>query len=321
MENESRIVNAVADKIKRGRSFLVSAHVNLEGDALGSGLALYFLLKKLGKKAVVCNNDPTPAIYRFLPGHEVIRHVLHENESFDAALIADCSDSSRTGRIKDYLSRAKCIINIDHHVSNTFFGDINWVDAAASSACEMLYKLCRKLGVMDKDIALCLYTGIFTDSGKFTYASTTADTHRIVSDLLKYKVEPFFVQEKLISTCEPEDLVFIGRLMTHLKLDSKKKACWCLICEWEEKAFDTTEVIFSVMRLLKGVEVFVLFKQVGKDKVRVNFRSRSHVDVNHIAQFFGGGGHKRASGTTVDGNLPAVERKVMAFVKHYTNTK
>jgi bifunctional oligoribonuclease and PAP phosphatase NrnA len=235
MENEFRIINAVADKIKHGRSFLISAHVNLEGDALGSGLALYFLLKKLGKRPVICNNDPTPAIYRFLPGQEVIRHVLHEDESFDAALIADCSDSSRTGRIKDYLSRAKCIINIDHHVSNTFFGDVNWVDSGAGSACEMLYKLCRKFGVMDKDIALCLYTGIFTDTGKFTYASTTSDTHRITADLLKYKVEPSFVQEKLISACDLEDLVFIGRLMTHLKLDGKKKVCWCLISEWEDK--------------------------------------------------------------------------------------
>jgi phosphoesterase RecJ-like protein len=126
--------------------------VSLEGDALGSELATYALLRKLGKRVVVFNNDHTPPIYKFLPHSGVIRNNL-KGDKFDVAMVLDCSDSSRTGKVKDYLSQAKCIINIDHHVSNTFFGDINWVDSKASSACQILYRLCEKMKIMDKNIA------------------------------------------------------------------------------------------------------------------------------------------------------------------------
>ncbi|MDD4183054.1 MAG: bifunctional oligoribonuclease/PAP phosphatase NrnA [Candidatus Omnitrophica bacterium] len=308
----------IIDKIKSSKSFLITAHVSLEGDALGSELATYALLRRLKKRAVVCNNDHTPPIYKFLPHSGVIRNVLKEDK-FDVAMVLDCSDSSRTGRVKDYLARAKCIINIDHHISNTYFGDINWVDPKASSACQILYGLCDKMKIMDKNIALCLYTGIFTDTGNFTYTNTTKETHKIVANLMHYGVSPRLIYENVHSLCEDKDLKLIGRIISNLKFDASRKICWAVISKWEDKDYDLTEVIFSVMRLLKNVEVLILFKKVDKNKIRVNFRSRPTVDVNRIAQFFGGGGHKSASGTTIEGEIAQAEKKVISFVKRYTN--
>jgi phosphoesterase RecJ-like protein len=308
----------IVDIIKEHKKFLVTAHVNLEGDALGSELAMYLLLRKLNKQVDVVNNDPTPQAYSFLPRARVIKNDIKDTR-YDAVMVLDCSDSFRTGRVKDFLGRARYIINIDHHISNTFFGDINWVDPTASSASEMMFKLCKEFRIMDSKIALCLYTGIFTDTGNFTYANTSKKVHKIVSELIKYNLSPHKVHENLYSFCKAQDVRLIGRIMTSLKTTSNNKIVWAVIRKWPKKEYDLTEVIFTTMRLIKGAEVFVLFKKAGKNKIRVNFRSRAKVDVNRVAKFFGGGGHKRASGTTVYDSLGSVEKKVIAFIKRYTN--
>jgi len=140
-----------------------------------------------------------------------------------------------------------------------------------------------------------------------------------VAELMHYGVSPRLIYENVHSLCEDKDLKFIGKIISNLRFDSSRKICWASINKWEDKDYDLTEVIFSFMRLLKGVEVLILFKTVEKDKIRVNFRSRPSVDVNKIAQFFGGGGHKSASGTTIEAGLKQAERKVVSFVKRYTN--
>lgn len=292
--------------------------MNLEGDALGAQLAMYCLLKHLKKQAYICDNDPVPRAYSFLPHVKKIRTEVPDIQ-FDAALVLDCSDSFRTGMIKNHLSRARYIVNIDHHISNTFFGDVNWVDPYSSSACEIVYRLCKKMGIMDRQIALCLYTGIFTDTGNFTYANTTKRVHKIASELIEYNISPHKIDEHLHSFCDMKDLDLIGSIVKSLKVNSNGKIVWAVIQHWPEKEYDLTEIIFSIMRLLHDVEVFVLFKKVSAHRVRVNLRSRSRVDVNRVAKFFGGGGHKRASGATVDGTLPVVEKQVISFIRRFTN--
>ena len=312
-----RLLKKIVEKINSSKSFLITAHMNLEGDALGSELAAYILLKKLKKRVVIYNNDPTPAIYKFLPFNRVIKNNIAEDK-FDAALVLDCSDVSRAGKVKDSLSKAKCIINIDHHISNTNFGDINWVEPYSSSAAQMIYLLCEKFKVMDKNIALCLYTGIFTDTGNFTYANTDSQTHKVVASLMKYNLHPHKIYGIIHSLCAPADLNFIGRIISSLKFDSRRKICWATITKWQDKSYDLTEVVFSIMRLLKDPEILLLFKKVGRHRTRVNFRSQGRVDVNRIAKFFGGGGHKNASGTTIEEPLEKAAKKVISFARRYT---
>ncbi|MFH1503904.1 MAG: bifunctional oligoribonuclease/PAP phosphatase NrnA [Candidatus Omnitrophota bacterium] len=311
-----KIIKKIADRIAESKSFLITAHINLEGDALGSELAAYLLLKKLKKKAVICNNDRTPVIYQFFPSVGVIKNSVQEKR-FDTALVLDCSDSSRAGKIKDSLSKADCVINIDHHIGNTCFGDINWVQPRASSASEMFYRVCEKFKIMDKNIAFCLYTGIFTDTGSFVYSNTSEATHKIVSNLMKYDIHPNKIYNNLYSLCQPRDLNFIGKVMSSLKFSPDKKICWAVMAKIDERPYDLSEVVFSIMRRLKSPEVFLLFKKVNSGRTRVNFRSRSYIDVNEIAKFFGGGGHKKASGTTVEESIDKVENKVIGFVRKY----
>lgn len=172
---------------------------------------------------------------------------------------------------------------------------------------------------MDKNLALCLYTGMFTDTGNFTYSNVDSSTHQIVSQLMEYNLHPHKIYETIHSLCMPSDLKFMGKIISSLKFDPQRKVCWAAINKWKENSYDLTEVVFSVMRLLKEPDVFVLFKKVDHHKTRVNLRSRSRVDVNKIAKFFGGGGHKRASGTTIDVPIHVAEERVISFIKRYTN--
>lgn len=310
----------IVEIIKKNKKFLITAHINLEGDALGSCLAVYGLLKRLKKKAVIYLNDPVPDTYKFLPFHDKIKNTLN-GEKFDVALVLDCSDASRTGKVKDYLTNAKTIVNIDHHISNTYFGDLNWVNPRASSACEMVFALCKKSNIINNNIAQCIYTGMFTDTGNFTYANTTANVHKTVAALMKFNIHPEKIYEKLHSCCSPADMKFMGKILSSVKVDLECRLCWIVMKKWHDDGLDLTEIIFSVMKLLKNVDVFVLFKKVSSKKVRVNFRSRSRVDVNRVARFFAGGGHKKASGTTVEDTLESTEKKVISYIKRYTNGK
>jgi len=309
------MIEKIIEKIKNNKSFLITSHINLEGDALGSELAFYIVLKKLKKKVVIFNSDKSPSIYNFLPNINSIKNSI-DKEKFDVGIILDCSDYSRIGNVKDYIiTQTNCIINIDHHISNTHFGDINWVNPKAASTSYMLYEIFKKIKIINRDIALCLYTGIFTDTGGFTYANTTPSVHKVAFDLLHYKIYPYKINEYLESLCSINDLKLISRFLNSIKVDKKRRICWLKINKWEEKEYDLTEVIFSILKLLKDIELFIIFKSISKNKTRINFRSRSFIDVNKIAKVFGGGGHKRASGTTVDGLLDDVEKKVISFIK------
>ncbi len=314
---KNKSLNKIVDRINRSKSFVITAHTNLEGDALGSELAVYILLKQLKKEVMIYNHDHTPSIYRFFPYSQVVKNSFNKKH-LEVAIVLDCSDFSRTGSVKDnLLNKVDCLINIDHHISNTYFGDINWVKPQISSTAQMVYELCQRFKIMNKDIALCLYTGIFTDSGSFTYANTDSQTHKVISDLMKYNLKPDKIYENLHSLCNAYDLKLISQIIASLRFTAKNKVCWARVDNWEDKGYDLTEVIFSTMRLLKGVEVFLLFKKIGKNRTRVNFRSRSYFSVDRAAKFFGGGGHKRASGATLEDNIKNTERKVISFIKKY----
>ncbi|MDD4294923.1 MAG: bifunctional oligoribonuclease/PAP phosphatase NrnA [Candidatus Omnitrophica bacterium] len=306
-------MNKIINAIKKNKTFLITAHVNLEGDALGAELAMRELLRCLGKKADIINNDITPANYHFMPGIKSIRHKLPAKK-YDAVMFLDCSDFSRAGNMQALKDHASEIINVDHHVSNTFFGNTNWVVPDASSTCEQIYLLSRKLGVMNKTIAVSLYVGMVTDTGGFIYPNTTAQTYKAVADIIKFGVRPDVIFGHLNSLCVLDDIKYMSKIMASIKLTKNKKVSWVSVPDWKNMDYDLPEKIFSFMRLLKDVEVFVLFKEIKKGVIRVNFRSRLKFNVNKTASFFGGGGHKNASGALIEGKLSDVESNVIRFI-------
>jgi len=312
--------------IRKSKSFLISAHTNPEGDALGSELAFYWLVKKLGKEAVIVNEDSVPPECEFMPGINNIRRYKNERQklNFDCFVTLDSSDLKRTGEVYRLNYSNNPILNIDHHISNSKFGDANWVDPKASSCSELIYRLYRKMKVrIDKDTALVLYTGILTDTGSFRYSNTSAFTHRAVAELLELGVNVPEVYKYAYENIPFDDMKILFKSLTAIKKDAKGKVIWFEIphnlLKNKKLSFDLAEQLLTFGRAIRGVEVVVLFKEnLGtKKEIRVNLRSQGKVDVNKIASFFGGGGHKAAAGATVHGKIDIVRRKVLAKIKKF----
>lgn len=313
-----------AAAIRKNKSFLITTHTNPEGDALGSELALYWLLKKMKKTAVVMNEDACLYGYEFLPGLENIKRYKQspKNINFDCMVVLDCSDLKRTGEVYKINSRAKPILNIDHHISNQNFGDTNWVEPFSSSTAEMVYKLYKELKVpLDTEAAVNLYTGILTDTGSFRYSNTTGLTHKIISELLKFGVDVTQVYKSLNENVPFADMKLLSKILPGMKRQAQGKIIWFQIrrnlLRGRKLSFDLSENILSFGRAVKGVEVVALFKEnLGvKDEIRVNLRSQGKTDVNKIAAYFGGGGHKAASGITIHDKLDRARNKVLAKIR------
>ncbi|MBN1913938.1 MAG: bifunctional oligoribonuclease/PAP phosphatase NrnA [Candidatus Omnitrophica bacterium] len=316
-------INKVISCIRENKRFLLTTHINPEGDALGSEIAFYRLLKKLGKEAVMLNADAVPSNYSFLPDTEkIINKRCPGGLKFDCMALLDCSDMSRCGWVAEYSRAAKAVLNIDHHISNEVFADFNWVEPYASSASEMIYKLYKRLRLpFDKKSALLLYVGIATDTGYFRYVNTTRTAHRAAAEFSGYGLDTPAIYKSIYENIPFEDMRLLIQVLPELRLIEGGRIAWIQlkqgILKGKKLSFDLTEEILSFARAIKGVEVVVLFKENmgGIDQVRVNFRSQGKVDVNKIALFFGGGGHKSASGATIKGRIDDVRKKVLAKIK------
>ncbi|MFH0790517.1 MAG: bifunctional oligoribonuclease/PAP phosphatase NrnA [Candidatus Omnitrophota bacterium] len=317
-------IKKAVDCIKNNKRFLITSHLRLEGDALGSELAFYSLLKALGKDAVIVNDDDSPGEYAFLPGVERIRKFSDnlKDVDFDVFAILDCSDLKRCGRVYKMNKDNKPILNIDHHISNEKFADVNWVEPCASSCAEVIYKLFKKLRLpFNHDTAMALYVGMLTDTGVFHYANTSSLTHKAVSELLKYDLDICEVYKNLYENKPFADMKLLSKILTRIKRDNSGRIAWFQLKQADVRgtdiSFDLSERLLSFARAIKDIEVAVLFREASgkKSEVRVNLRSQGKIDVNRIANFFGGGGHKNASGCTVKGKINQVRKKVLAKIK------
>ncbi len=317
------MITKVIEAIKKSSSFLITAHVNLEGDSLGSQLAMKELLNNLGKAAFIVDSDSVPEHYKFLPKAEEISKRIDKNLVFDAALILDCPTLKRIGKVKDLISKDKLIINIDHHVSNEKFGQVNWVDPNASSAGEMVYRLFKEMGVsLTKEIALCLYIAILTDTGSFNYDNTSSVTHEIAGELLGYGVDPARVSEDVYERRSVADIKFLGMVLSTLQVNKTGDVAYLEITRnmLNQTGADVSksEGFVNYARSIDKVKVAIIFKEdlIDSGRINVSFRAKGDdVDVNKIAAYFGGGGHAKASGCIVDGRPDEVKRKVLAKVE------
>jgi bifunctional oligoribonuclease and PAP phosphatase NrnA len=307
--------------IKKHERFLITTHTSMEGDALGSQLGFYYLVRKMGKQAVMVNDDAVPYGYEFLPDLDKIKHFQQSPGKlrFDCLVLVDCSDLKRSGGVYTLNSANKPVLNIDHHISNSDFGSVNWVDPKASSASEMIYQLYKKTGVrFDKNSALALYAGILTDTGSFRFSNTSPAVHSAVAELLKQGIDVSGVYNNIYGNIPLSDLKLLMNVLPTMKTALGGKVAWFEISKEVSKKqkgifFDLGESLLSFARTLKGLEAVALFRENFNKagEVRVNFRSQGEVDVNKIANSFGGGGHKSASGATIRGLSLKDARKVV----------
>jgi phosphoesterase RecJ-like protein len=313
-------LNKVLAAIERHDNFLITSHIDPEGDSLGSQLALAQLLKAKKKNYIVVNHSPIPRHYKFLPFLNMIKKPSKQLQA-DVVLILDCPEINRIGGIERLISNDSLVVNIDHHISNKRFADINWVEPNTSCTAEMIYKLYQCFNIkLDKKIALCLYVGILVDTGSFHYSNTSTYTHRLASQLLKFNIKPAWVYEQLYENMAISDLRLFSLVLDTVKTDSTGKIAWIKLTQRMLKRTKTKvkegECFIGKIRALQGVKLAIFFRETEeKDKIKVSLRSKGDVDVNKIAQIFGGGGHKAASGLTIKGSLNKAEELVIGQVK------
>ncbi|SDK47142.1 DHH family phosphoesterase [Natronincola ferrireducens] len=294
----------------------VISHIQPDGDSLGSLLAMGMALKTLCSNIYIYTNDIFPRKYYFLPGHQYIEEYNEDNNLFfDICFVLDCGDPQRLGYSKNILDKSKTIINIDHHISNTEFGNINILDPQASSTCEMVYNLLKDYNFQfNQEIATCLYTGIATDTGNFVYDNTTSYTHRIVAELMEYKIDLHEISYNLYQNKSLKNIKFLGYILNHMEIEFAGKVAIITVDQNLMKEFDITpndiDGVINYARDIEGIEIAILLKESSQNEVKVGFRSKSYVDVSALARKFGGGGHKKASGATMLGELVEVRKKI-----------
>ncbi len=316
---DSKNMEKVIEVFKKRDNFLITAHVDPEGDSIGSQIAVHHILKGMGKDAVIANHDDVPDNLKFLPGAGLIKPGVPEGFRPDAVVILDCPVAERAGKIFESMDKEQFIVNIDHHVSNESFGDVNWVEPEASSVGEMVFHLIEKLGLgMKKDLATAIYTAIVTDTGMFNYDNTSPETHRIAGKLISAGVKPKVVRREIFEKKSVSEIRLLGKTLTTLKVEENGALAYMVLTREmrrEEGVEDiSTDEFINFPRSIRGVEVAVFFKEDAdvQDKVNVNFRSAGKVDVNGVASRFGGGGHEQAAGCVLNCGLAEAQDKVLA---------
>jgi len=319
-------IRKIAKVLNSRDNFLITAHVNPEGDSIGSQLALYHILKRIGKNVMIVNQDPVPNNLKFLPGADIISRNIPEGIEDTIVIMLDCPVRERTGKVNRALNEDQFVVNIDHHVSNEFFGDLNWVNKDASSAGEMIYHLsCEmKIGI-DKPLAMNIYAAIVTDTGMFNYDNTSSETHMIAGELLKAGVPAGSMYNNLYEQRSPEEIIMLGKVLSTLTLVPGEDIAYMVLtkdmCGEERGASIPTDGFINFARSVKGVEVAVFFREGEEDikKINVSFRSSEKVNVNQIASRFGGGGHAKAAGCVLLTGLEQAKREILEAVRKAMN--
>ena len=300
--------------LKSAQKLVIVSHVSPDGDTLGSSLALMHALRTLGKDVIMNVDDDISTVYSFLPGIEEYRRFApDESVESDLLVIIDASSADRAGNAME-LVKARAVLNIDHHKTNTRFADYLYLDSDAAATAEIVYSLLEVMGIdLTTDIATCIYEGIYTDTGSFKYSNTTSNTLKTAAELLGYGVNPSLISDnmELKSRSQVEMLRKVLETLTFLK--DGKIAYIEIAPELYDHNVDT-DAFISYPRYVEGVEIALLFKQVEDNLTRVSFRSKE-IDVAKIALSFGGGGHKKAAGCSIYAPMEEAKKTVLQVVE------
>ncbi|MBN1612897.1 MAG: bifunctional oligoribonuclease/PAP phosphatase NrnA [Deltaproteobacteria bacterium] len=310
----------IIDLIEKGRAFLITSHVRLDGDALGSELALCEMLRSLGKTALVYNEDPVPSQYRFLPGSDRIVTELPPLGGYDAVFVLDCSDLDRVGEQAAAIASASRIVNIDHHVSNGGFTDITYIDPEASSTGELVYRLLERMGQrVSKDMATNLYTAILTDTGGFHYGNTSKESLITAGNLVDRGADPQWISENVYDNYPLAKFKLLTLVLDTLQIDlDGKVASMVVSLEFLDKTSalsEHTDGFVDFPRTIHGVEVSILYSELSDRFFKVSLRSKGKLNVESLARFYGGGGHVNAAACRIEGELADIRRQVLDFVR------
>jgi len=316
------LLDEIIAALDRGRRYLILTHEEPDLDGVGAQLALNEVLRARGKQVSLWSPSPIPGQYGFMPGIEHVSTDYPAGVGFDVAVALDTAALSRLGDAPPLTAAdVPVLVNIDHHESNECFGTLNWVNPAASSVGEMLYGLFERWGVtLSREIAVCLYASIVTDTGGFSFSNTTPRALQVAAALVEHGADPFTLWQQISGAFSLRRHLLLGRALGTLRLWRNDTVATMRLTQemlGETHAqMDETEHFVQYPRTLRGVHVAALFReQPDRRRVRVSLRSNvPAVHVGQIAARFGGGGHASAAGCTLEGPLDDVERTVVAAI-------
>lgn len=305
------------DLLRGAKRTYIMAHQAPDGDAIGSALALGRALEKMGGKATLVCEDPLPSILTFLPGSE--RFEAREPGDEDLAVALDASDFGRFGSLGEKVAELGLpLLNIDHHVTNRFFGTVNLVRREAVATAEIIYDLLPDLEIpIDPLLATYLLTGLVTDTQGFRTANTTVRALEIATQLMKAGASLFEITEKVFRGWDLSTLHLWGAIIESLRLDGR------MVWATETRAMrsrygasaDRGDGVVNLLASVDQADIAIVFREREDDLIEVSLRSRPEVDVSSIAQYFGGGGHPQAAGCSLEGKLDEVMKEVLAKAK------
>ena len=310
----------ISDLIGRYRVYLITAHERLDGDALGSELALYHMLRQMGKEATIYNQDGTPENYQFLAGSDRIIHELPPLEAFDAAFILDCSELERVGKEAEKIAAIPHLVNIDHHYSNGGFCETRLIDPLASSTGELICRLLAHMGfAATGEMATCLYTAILTDTGGFRYANTGKETLLAAAGLIAAGANPQWIAENVYETYPLAKIRLLSAVLPTLTIDEGGRVGSLTITqralETAGASHDHAEGFVDFPRSIRGVKISILYAELPDGRFKLSLRSKGNVNVAQIAGVFGGGGHINAAACRMKGKIDAIHRRMLEAIR------
>jgi phosphoesterase RecJ-like protein len=317
-------MDKIIKHINEAHHVLLASHTEPDGDAVSSILALGLAIGQLGKKTTIYNASPIPAVYRFLPSVErIVRHIKKAN-TYDVALVLDCGDLPRVGDASTTISRIPLMINIDHHISNTGFGDLQLIDPLACSTAEIVYRLIKAMDVsIDKAMATSLYTGILTDTGSFRFSSTNQAAFAISQEMTELGVEPHAVAQHVYGTYSLGRIKLLNLALDSIEISENGKLSIMTVTEamFAETGTHPEDVdgMINYARRIEDVKVAALIHEQkngntssnGQGRYHVSLRSDGTVDVAAIAGSFGGGGHTSAAGFQIETTLKKLKADII----------
>jgi len=313
---------AIAGILKSRQRFVVMSHVRPDGDALGCTLAMALCLKQLGKDVTAWNEDGMLDKFRYLPGGEMVTVPPAEPQNFEVALVLDNAVRNRAGKAIQAVAHADVWINIDHHVTNEYYGDLNYIDATSPATGQILFELFRGQDLpLTYAMADNLFAAISTDTGSFQYPSTTARTYEIAADLIRAGVNVGELSQKMYESHPRRRLELLRALLNVLRFTSNDRvASFALSAETAARLGvlpEDNEGLIDYIRAIDGVVAAAFFEELGDGRVRISLRSKSpKIDVAKVCGLFGGGGHRLAAGARIAGSLAEVQEKVLQALDH-----
>ena len=303
----------ILEEINNAESIVILTHENPDGDAIGTGLALYNALKEYGKNPDIIIPE-YPRTFSFLPGADEIKK-SSDIEKYDLAISVDCATIKMLNGFANYFENAKVKVSIDHHSTNTMFGDLNYVSPDAPACAQILLVVLNYFKIeITKDIGTCILTGIITDTGGFKYSSVTAETFEFVAWLLNKGINVSKIYRKVLQVKTKANFELTRMAMERLEFLEDGKVAFTYITKEDEEKVNAEsgdhEGIVEVGRDIEGVEVSIFLRETDKG-CKVSMRSNEYVNVSDVCILLGGGGHVRAAGATIQCTVEQAKEKVL----------